>query len=132
MALDAIDCKVWTQSPMYMRHVDAYRDRFVSAFCTAGRRSTRRSRRAPARPVQGRARARANPPRPATPRHNPTDTKFLLMHDQKTDDNSMKTFFAELYELYVKVLLNPFYEKNSPILSPEFRARVKHISRRLT
>ena len=59
-------------------------------------------------------------------------TKFMLLHDQKTDEGAIRSFFNDLYELYVKVLLNPFYEKNSAIVSPVFAERVKHMARRMT
>jgi hypothetical protein len=31
----------------------------------------------------------------------------MLLHDQKTDENAIKSFFYEVYEMYVKVCL-PF------------------------
>ena len=34
-------------------------------------------------------------------------------------------FLSEVHELYVKVLLNPFYEPNTRIKSASFDARVK-------
>jgi hypothetical protein len=51
--------------------------------------------------------------------------RFLLLHDQKTDEAIIKAFFYEVYELYIKVLLNPFYEKNSAITSKLFDERVR-------
>ncbi|OAC98767.1 hypothetical protein MUCCIDRAFT_149330 [Mucor lusitanicus CBS 277.49] len=55
--------------------------------------------------------------------------KFMLLHDQKSED-SIKQFFTEVYELYVKVLMNPFYEKNSTITNPSFDNRIKLVARR--
>eukprot|EP00823_Brevimastigomonas_motovehiculus_P000290 TRINITY_DN10399_c0_g1_i1.p1 TRINITY_DN10399_c0_g1~~TRINITY_DN10399_c0_g1_i1.p1 ORF type:complete len:141 (-),score=22.70 TRINITY_DN10399_c0_g1_i1:194-616(-) len=56
--------------------------------------------------------------------------KFLLLHDHKTDENAIKSFFYEIYELYVKICLNPFYEKNSQITSKSFDERVKVVSKK--
>lgn len=56
----------------------------------------------------------------------------MLLHDHKTDESAIRSFFNDLYELYVKVLLNPFYEKNSPITSPVFAERVRHMARRMS
>lgn len=69
----------------------------------------------------------------------------MLLHDQKSED-SIKAFFTEVYELYIKVLvfinflfiiltfykvlMNPFYEKNSTITTPSFDNRIKLIARR--
>ncbi|KAL1935772.1 hypothetical protein VTP01DRAFT_4912 [Rhizomucor pusillus] len=57
------------------------------------------------------------------------NVKFLLLHDQKSED-SIKNFFNEVYELYIKILMNPFYEKNSAITNPQFDNRVKVCARR--
>ncbi|KAI8970290.1 mbp-1 interacting protein-2a [Mycotypha africana] len=57
------------------------------------------------------------------------NVKFMLLHDQKSED-SIKQFFNEVYELYVKVLMNPFYEKNTTITNSSFDNRIKLISRR--
>ncbi|CEG76935.1 hypothetical protein RMATCC62417_11760 [Rhizopus microsporus] len=57
------------------------------------------------------------------------NVKFMLLHDQKSED-SIKSFFTEVYELYIKILMNPFYEKNAPIANPSFDNRVKLAARR--
>ncbi|KAI8062662.1 trafficking protein-like protein particle complex subunit 2 [Gongronella butleri] len=57
------------------------------------------------------------------------NVKLMLLHDQKSED-SIKNFFNEVYEQYIKVLLNPFYEKNSQITSAQFDQKVKNSARR--
>eukprot|EP00996_Jenningsia_fusiforme_P004136 NODE_4940_length_740_cov_34.662808_g4584_i0.p2 GENE.NODE_4940_length_740_cov_34.662808_g4584_i0~~NODE_4940_length_740_cov_34.662808_g4584_i0.p2 ORF type:complete len:137 (+),score=33.37 NODE_4940_length_740_cov_34.662808_g4584_i0:169-579(+) len=57
--------------------------------------------------------------------------KFLMMHfDTIRHEDNVRVFFSEVYDLYLKTLLNPFYEFNSPIVSPVFDARVKALLRR--
>nr|CCA22607.1 trafficking protein particle complex subunit 2 putat [Albugo laibachii Nc14] len=58
-----------------------------------------------------------------------TNLKFLLLHDSRNDD-AIKSFFTELYELYLKLLMNPFYEYDTKIASQVFDARVKTLARR--
>jgi hypothetical protein len=88
-----------------------------------------------------------------------SQVRMLLMHEVKNDDN-IKNFFAEIYELFVKVfftvlvacfnnisrpihffsthtktiflqvILNPFYTPGSPITSKDFAAKVKLAARR--
>jgi len=59
----------------------------------------------------------------------PGYTKFLLLQDFKQEDN-VKVFFSDVYELYLKVLLNPFYEVNTPITSSSFDLRVRALLKR--
>ncbi|KAG9304392.1 hypothetical protein G9A89_019954 [Geosiphon pyriformis] len=56
--------------------------------------------------------------------------KFMLLHESQRDDGPIKNFFSECYEVYIKILLNPFYEVNLPITSPAFDARVRFIARK--
>ena len=54
---------------------------------------------------------------------------FLLLHEGRSDE-SIKSFFTEVHELYVKNLLNPFYKYDSPIVSSAFDTHVKALGRR--
>ncbi len=51
-----------------------------------------------------------------------------MLHEKL--DDSVKTFFQEVHELYIKVLLNPLYTVGSPITSPIFDARVKALAKK--
>eukprot|EP00013_Stygamoeba_regulata_P027055 CAMPEP_0177663542 /NCGR_PEP_ID=MMETSP0447-20121125/19974_1 /TAXON_ID=0 /ORGANISM="Stygamoeba regulata, Strain BSH-02190019" /LENGTH=139 /DNA_ID=CAMNT_0019169371 /DNA_START=33 /DNA_END=452 /DNA_ORIENTATION=+ len=62
---------------------------------------------------------------------SPGNVRLLLLHEQRTDEGTVKQFFQDVHELYLKVLLNPFYQLNSPITSVSFDARVKGLARRL-
>lgn len=64
------------------------------------------------------------------------------MHEEKRDDSSLKNFFQELYEQFVKVseplnfadfpqvVSNPFYEKNEKIQIQAFSKRVTAIAQK--
>lgn len=67
--------------------------------------------------------------------------RFMLLHEKK-DEDGVKNFFNEVYELYLKVkllqyvfanlqiLLNPFYTFNTPITSSAFDEKVKAIAKK--
>lgn len=55
--------------------------------------------------------------------------RFLLLYEGRNED-TVKNFFQEVYELYVKLLLNPFYQFDTPILSPSFDQRIHALARR--
>jgi hypothetical protein len=54
-------------------------------------------------------------------------TRFLLVHESRVEENNIKLFFQEVHENYVKIIMNPFYEKNSPIKDTAFEEKVKSI-----
>ena len=55
--------------------------------------------------------------------------RFLLLHEGRNEE-AVRNFFNEVYELYVKLLLNPFYQYDTPILSPSFDQRIRALARR--
>ncbi|KAH7100660.1 transport protein particle complex subunit [Auriculariales sp. MPI-PUGE-AT-0066] len=54
----------------------------------------------------------------------PGNIKFVLLHDGKNDDG-IRSFFSDVWELYVKTTMNPFHQLNTPIRSAVFDTRVK-------
>ncbi|KAG7881884.1 hypothetical protein KL905_000631 [Ogataea polymorpha] len=50
--------------------------------------------------------------------------KFIISTNVKNQDESIRQFFIEVNELYVKNLLSPFYNVNDPIRSAGFDSRV--------
>ena len=55
--------------------------------------------------------------------------KLMLLHDVRNEEG-IRSFFHDVHELYVKVLMNPFYNVSSPISSSLFDARVKVLGRK--
>jgi hypothetical protein len=58
---------------------------------------------------------------------SPSHVKFMLLHNLKNED-SIKNFFVDVHEFYLKILMNPFYEVNTPITSKVFDDRVKQLA----
>ena len=55
----------------------------------------------------------------------------MLLHEgARGNEESIRSFFADVHELLLKVLLNPFYVQHSRIEAREFDARVKAVARR--
>jgi len=55
--------------------------------------------------------------------------RFLMLHNVKNDDG-IKTFFQEIYEIYTKHVLNPFYTHNTEIKSPAFEKKAQGLAKR--
>ncbi len=45
-------------------------------------------------------------------------------------EEAIKNFFTEVYENWVKAIMNPFYKPNMEVRSPIFRARVAAAGRK--
>ncbi|KAF7800016.1 hypothetical protein EIP86_011259 [Pleurotus ostreatoroseus] len=50
--------------------------------------------------------------------------EFVLLHETRNDDG-IRSFFMDVWELYVKTMLNPFHTAHTPIRSAVFDARVR-------
>ncbi len=55
--------------------------------------------------------------------------KFMLLHCGKSED-TVRNFFLEVHELYVKLSMNPFYRFDTQIDSKDFDSRVRTAGRR--
>ena len=57
--------------------------------------------------------------------------RLVLLHEHDVrNDDGIKTFLAEMHQLYVKTLLNPFYIPGSQITSRAFLAKVKVLAKK--
>ncbi|KAI6047377.1 Sedlin [Pisolithus marmoratus] len=54
----------------------------------------------------------------------PGNVKFILLHEAKNDEG-IRAFFHDVWELYVKTMLNPFHTAHTVIRSAAFDARVR-------
>ncbi|TIA89320.1 hypothetical protein E3P99_02104 [Wallemia hederae] len=59
----------------------------------------------------------------------PTDTRFILLHQVRNDDN-IRLFFQECWEAYLKTLLNPFYTPTDTIRTPAFSEKLQKSARK--
>ena len=59
-----------------------------------------------------------------------TNTKFIALIEKQDATDSCKSFFSDIYELYLKILLNPFYSQSTPIKSKLFDTKVRKLAQK--
>ncbi|XP_003382487.1 PREDICTED: trafficking protein particle complex subunit 2-like [Amphimedon queenslandica] len=57
--------------------------------------------------------------------------RFLLVHDSSVrGQESIRAFFNDVYELFIKAILNPFYVPNTYIVSNNFKKKVQIVAKK--
>ncbi|KAI7835139.1 Sedlin [Kickxella alabastrina] len=59
----------------------------------------------------------------------PSNIRLMLLFESKSDE-VVRAFFMECHELYLKTLMNPFYEPNTPIQSLAFDSKVHALAKK--
>ncbi|XP_053990128.1 trafficking protein particle complex subunit 2-like [Hylaeus volcanicus] len=100
-SMDNFEEYAWQTSNLFLSQIDRFNDSAVSAYIT------------------------------------PTHVKFLLLHRVtkgtsicKTLDNNISKFFTEIHTLYLKILMNPFYEVYSPLNFTEFESKIQFFAKK--
>ncbi|KAA0183585.1 Trafficking protein particle complex subunit [Fasciolopsis buskii] len=57
----------------------------------------------------------------------PGKLRFVLLHDEQ-NENRIRNFFQDVYEAYVKLALNPFFDRQQPICSSSFTKKVERLA----
>ncbi|KAI8809229.1 Longin-like domain-containing protein [Cladochytrium replicatum] len=109
-ALDLVDELQCGTNNMYLKEVDKFNDWHVSAYVAASGRTNWEGI------VDESSRGTVG-------------VRFMLLHDSRNQDG-IRGFFQDCHELYIKALLNPFTELNSPITTTTFDTKVRAIGRK--
>jgi len=60
----------------------------------------------------------------------PSGARFLILHENNKNEEQIKQFFNEVYEIFVKIVMNPFFDTSEKISIPQFDEKVRMIAHR--
>ncbi|PHH62933.1 hypothetical protein CDD81_6566 [Ophiocordyceps australis] len=118
-SLDIAEEVQWAHGQMYLKCIDKFFNNYMSCFVT-GANVKFLLLHQPSAPVPTGTSGSSSRASTAIGA-NPTST---------ATEEAIKLFFNEVYENWVKAVMNPFYKANTPVRSPTFRARVAAAGRK--
>lgn len=122
-SIDIVEEVQWLNPNMYLKHIDTYppTNAHISCFVTGTNVRFLLLHQPPIAPV-GAAGSRASSTAMSTSiPHNPTSPQT---------EEAIRQFMTEVFEIWTKTLMNPFYRVGSEIKSPVFRQRVSAAGRK--
>ncbi|OAA53428.1 Sedlin [Cordyceps fumosorosea ARSEF 2679] len=121
-SLDVVEEVQWSHGQMYLKCVDKFFNNYISCFVTGAGAKFLLLHQPPPPNAGGVGAAAAASSRSSTAiGANPTSP---------ATEEAIKMFFAEVYENWVKAVMNPFYKQNMEVRSPVFRTRVAAAGRK--
>jgi hypothetical protein len=57
-------------------------------------------------------------------------TAMLLLHSGRATEETIRCFFAEAHEAYVRHLMNPFSSPDLPIITPQFDLQIRSAAKK--
>ncbi|KAJ9155781.1 Sedlin [Coniochaeta hoffmannii] len=127
-SLDIVEELQWTRGEMYLKVVDKFFNNYISCFATAGNVKFLLLHQ-PTNPAAG-AGAAGAAGTPALASSARSSTSIGANPTSPQTEEAVRSFFAEVYDSYVKAVMNPFYRAGAEIGSPVFRARVAAAGRK--
>lgn len=121
-ALDVVEEVQWLTPNMWLKVIDSYAptNSHVSCLVTGSNHRFMLLHQPTPMPTSS-AGSRASTISSNSIPHNPTGSQ--------TED-AIRQYMSEIYELWIKATMNPFYRLNSPIVSPVFRQRATAAGRK--
>jgi hypothetical protein len=116
-SLDIVEEVQWANGQLYLKCIDKFFNNWVSCLVT-GANAKFLLLHQPSAPTGGTASSRSAS---AAIGANPTSA---------ATEEAIRMFFMEVYENWVKAVMNPFYSANMEVRSPVFRQRVAAAGRK--
>ncbi|KAI9681939.1 MAG: TRAPP subunit [Bathelium mastoideum] len=133
-SLDIVEEVQWGSGQMYLKHIDRFYNNYISCFLTGGNvKFLLLHNPDPSAPnTHASLVTPSNPPSTSGSRLSTTtlgttrasSSSIAANPTSAAAEEAVRQFMVEVYDAWVKNLMNPFYALNAPVRSPVFRARV--------
>ncbi|KAK5685221.1 TRAPP subunit [Elasticomyces elasticus] len=121
-ALDLVEEVQWSNKELYLKRVDNYQNNHVHCYLTGGNVKFMLLMNPDPSATTYSAYPTSPPSRPSTARQS---TILLAANPtSQATEEAVRQFMNEVYEAWVKCIMNPFYQANQVVTSPVFRSRV--------
>ncbi|KAK7735863.1 TRAPP subunit [Cytospora paraplurivora] len=108
-SLDVVEEVQWNNGQMYLKVIDKFFSNYISCFMTGGNVKFLLLHQPSAGPATASSRS---------------STSIAANPTSAATEEAIKNFFFEVYENWIKAIMNPFYRANMQVTSPVFRQRV--------
>jgi trafficking protein particle complex subunit 2 len=115
--------------PRYLRTIDRHQSAHISAFLTGS--NTKFLLLSAPDPPSASSTAQQQQQQAAGSSSSRSNRAFQSFNPTSAEtEEAIKKFFLDVYDAWVKTVMNPFYQVNAPITSPVFRQRVQQAARK--
>lgn len=115
---------VSNRSFRYMKCIDRFYNNYVSCFMTGGSKLFSYAFCPLLTSQDVKFLLLHSPSQPATTNTSRASTSIGANPTSPQTEEAIRQFFTEVYESWVKTIMNPFYNVNAEVRSPVFRSRV--------
>ncbi|KAI6898743.1 trafficking protein-like protein particle complex subunit 2 [Hortaea werneckii] len=124
-ALDMVEEVQWANKDLYLKRVDTFQNNHIHTFLTGGNVKFMLLMNPDPQSATYSQYANSPPSRPNTASSRQNAGLLAANPTSQATEEAVKVFMGEVYENWVKCLMNPFYHANQPVTSPIFRSRVQ-------
>ncbi|KAI5362538.1 Putative trafficking protein particle complex subunit 2 [Septoria linicola] len=120
-AIDMVEEAQWSTKDLYLKKVDSFQNNYIHCFLTGG--NVKFMLLMNPDPSATSYSSHQAPPasRPNTARQS---TLIANTPSSQQTEEAVRQFMTEVYEAWMKCIMNPFYNVNQVVTSPVFRSRV--------
>ncbi|KAI9876959.1 MAG: TRAPP subunit [Pleopsidium flavum] len=116
-SLDIVEEVQWLNGQMYLKNIDRFQNNYISCFLTGGT-------------IKFLLLHLPSTPAPSSTTSSRASTSIAANPTSQATEDAIRQFMMEVYEVWVKTIMNPFYRVNMEVKSPVFRQRVAAAGRK--